>query len=249
MVMFECVRLWARLPLLAMLFALTGCGFQMQGSTPLPFDTLSITIPENTQFGADVRRAIKAASPNTKIIEPSDSATSFIRSPNTQLSYVGSMTSTFSVENNPIVQPTASALASVPVPYQAQLQQVSETRNARVVSLNAQGRVEEYELTLRFVFRIVNSKNEIILPDTVLTSVRDLPFDDRVVQAKESEQATLFRDMQKSLVARVIRRISAPDVRQNYEALLAPSKNEDDGTEPVVKTAPKPAPAPLPSFR
>lgn len=241
--MFECARLWARLPLFALFIGLTGCGFQMQGSTPLPFDTLSITIPENTQFGADVRRAIKAASPNTIIIEPSDSATAFIRTPNTQLSSVGSMTSTLSVASNLNEQRPTSA------PYQAQLQQVSETRNARVVSLNAQGRVEEYELTLRFVFRIVNSKNEIILPDTVLTSIRELPFDDRVVQAKESEQATLFRDMQKSLVARIIRRIAAPDVRQTYEALLAPPINEDDQGEPVVKPAPKPTPAPIPSFR
>ena len=241
--MFECVRLLTRLPLLAFLIGLTGCGFQMQGATPLPFETLSITIPENTQFGADVRRAIKAASPNTTIIEPRDSAMAFTSNPNTQLSNVGSMTSTLSVANNPIIQQPASA------PYQAQLQQVSETRNARVVSLNAQGRVEEYELTLKFVFRIVNSKNEIILPDTVLTSVRELPFDDRVVQAKESEQVTLFRDMQKSLVARIIRRISAPDVRQNYEALLAPPKNDGNDDEPGVKVAPKVEPTPIPSFR
>jgi len=243
--MFECVRLLTRLPLFALLIGLTGCGFQMQGSTPLPFDTLSITIPENTQFGADIRRAIKAASPNTTIIEPSDSATAFVSTPNTQLSNVGSMTSTLSVANNLNKQQPASE------PYQAQLQQISEVRNARAVSLNAQGRVEEYELTLKFVFRIVNSKNQIILPDTNLTSIRELPFDDRVVQAKESEQATLFRDMQKSLVARIIRRITAPDVRQSYEALLAPPKNEEgEGNgEPVVNALPKAAPPPIPSFR
>jgi len=44
----------------------------MQGETPLPFKTMSITIPENTQFGADIRRAIKASSPNTQIIELDD---------------------------------------------------------------------------------------------------------------------------------------------------------------------------------
>ncbi len=241
--MFECGRLLTRLPLLALFIGLTGCGFQMQGSIPLPFETLSITIPENTQFGADVRRAIKASSPNTTIIEPSDSATAFIRDPNTQLSNVGSMTSTITAANTPIGQQPASA------PYQAQLQQVSETRNTRVVSLNAQGRVEEYELTLQFVFRIVNSKNQIILPDTLLTSVRDMPFDDRVVQAKESEQVTLFRDMQKSLVARIIRRISAPDVRQNYEALLAPTTTDENGNEPVIKVAPKSNQSSIPSFR
>ncbi|MDP4591015.1 MAG: LPS assembly lipoprotein LptE [Burkholderiaceae bacterium] len=250
--MFELRRLLAHLSLPVLLIGLSGCGFQLQGTTPLPFETLSITIPENTQFGADVRRAIKAASPNTTIIEPSDSASEFIRNPNASLNNVGSMTSTLTVENKTTIQsnqtrqPTQTE--SKPVPYQAQLQQISESRNARVVSLNAQGRVEEYELTLKFVFRIVNSKNEIILPDTVLTSIRELPFDDRVVQAKESEQATLFRDMQKSLVARIVRRIAAPDVKQRYDALLAAPKTEDND-DPVIKRVMPATPTPIPSFR
>ena len=250
--MFELRRLLAYLSLPALLIGLSGCGFQLQGTTPLPFETLSITIPKNTQFGADVRRAIKAASPNTTIIEPSDSASEFIRNPNASLNNVGSMTSTLTFENKPTIQsnqtrqPTQTE--STPVPYQAQLQQISESRNARVVSLNAQGRVEEYELTLKFVFRIVNSKNEIILPDTVLTSIRELPFDDRVIQAKESEQATLFRDMQKSLVSRIVRRIAAPDVRQRYDALLAAPKIEDND-EPVIKRIIPATPTPIPSFR
>jgi LPS-assembly lipoprotein len=250
--MFELRRLIAQLSLPALLIGLTGCGFQMQGTTPLPFDTLSITIPENTLFGADVRRAIKAASPNTTIIEPSDSTLEFVRDPNAQLNNMGSMTSTLTVENKPTIQINqtrqTTQTETKAVPYQAQLQQVSESRNARVVSLNAQGRVEEYELTLKFVFRIVNSKNEIILPDTVLTSIRELPFDDRVVQAKESEQATLFRDMQKSLVARILRRMTAPDVKQRYDALLAAPKNEDN-EEPVIKKTAPPNPSPIPSFR
>jgi LPS-assembly lipoprotein len=69
------------------------------------------------------------------------------------------------------------------------------------------------------------------------------------VQAKESEQNTLFRDMQKSLVARIVRRISAPDVQQNYKALLAPPKNDGNDNEPVVNVSPKPNPTPIPSFR
>lgn len=228
----------------AMGIALTGCGFQLQGTTPLPFDTLSVTIPENTQFGADVRRAIQAASPNTTIIEPDTIAADYIRTPNAPLNNVGSMSSTMTVDNKQINRQST-------LPFQAQLQQVSETRNARAVSLNAQGRVEEYELTLTFVFRLVNAKNEVILPDTVLTSVRELPFDDRVVQAKESEQATLFRDMQRSLVARIVRRLAAPDVKQRYEALQRFNQTlESDDEAPTQQIAPaKPTPNPIPSFR
>jgi Rare lipoprotein B len=71
-----------------------------------------------------------------------------------------------------------------------------------------------------YVFRIVDANGDNILPPTTLVAVRDLPFDDRVVQAKEGEQATLFQQMQKSLIARVMRRISAPDVAQRYQILI-----------------------------
>lgn len=163
---------------LGFVVVLSACGFQMQGRAPLPFETLYISVPQNSQSGADLRRAIRASSPDTQIIE--DPA----------------------------------------VPYQAQLQQISETRSSREISLNAQGRVEEYELTLVYVFRIVDANGDNILPPTTLVAVRDLPFDDRVVQAKEGEQATLFKQMQKSLIARVMRRISAPDVAQRYQILI-----------------------------
>jgi LPS-assembly lipoprotein len=56
-----------------MTLLLAGCGFKMQGVTPMPFDSLNITIPQNSQFGADVRRAIRAASPDTVILELSPS--------------------------------------------------------------------------------------------------------------------------------------------------------------------------------
>jgi LPS-assembly lipoprotein len=169
---------------LGLVLVLSACGFQLQGRAPLPFDTLYVSVPQNSQFGADLRRAIRASSPDTKIIE----------------------------------DPTE--------PYQAQLQQVSETRSSREISLNAQGRVEEYELTLVYVFRIVDPNGDNILPSTTLVAVRDMPFDDRVVQAKEGEQATLFRQMQKSLIARVMRRISAPDVAQRYQKLIESNQAE-----------------------
>lgn len=163
--------------------AVSGCGFRLQGSTPLPFDSLLVTIPENSEFGADVRRAIKAASPQIIIVNDAQA------------------------------------------PYQVRLQQIDEKRTAREVSLNPQGRVEEFELTLTYTFSLVAANGELILPPTTLTAMRDMPFDDRVVQAKEGEQATLFRQMQKSLVPRLLRRITAPDVAQNFNKLQKAAKS------------------------
>ncbi len=170
------------LVLVSLMLAVSACGFKLQGSTPLPFNTLLMKVPDNTAFGADLRRALRAASPNTQLIE----------------------------------SPTQT--------YEAALQQISETRTAREVSLNAQGRVEEYELVLTYTFNIVAANGEIILPNTTLRVVRNLPFDDRVVQAKEGEQATLFKQMQTSLVSRIVRQVSSENVAKRYADVQSTGK-------------------------
>ena len=192
-------RLWCWIVLGMTGLLVVGCGFKMQGSVPLPFKSLHITIPQNTQFGADVRRAIQAISPDTRLIELSDGTTKQVRE-----------------------------LA------QARLEQLDETRQQRIVALNAQGKVEEYELTLKFTFRLVNAKDQVILPATTLTATRSMPFDERVVQAKEGEAATLFKDMQKSLVTRIVRRISAPDITQRWETLSNATGEEAEKIETVA---------------
>jgi len=178
-----------------MTLLLAGCGFKMQGATPMPFDSLAITIPQNSQFGADLRRAIRAASPGIVIIESSAAQ---------------------------------SGVKTVP---QAKLEQVSEFRNSRIVSLNARGKPEEFELTLVYTFRLVNAKNQIILPETTLAAARSMPFDERVVQAKEGEAVTLFRDMQKSLIPRMMRRLTAPDIKQRWDVLKDSSPAEQENIE------------------
>ena len=181
-------RLWCWFVLGMTGLLVAGCGFKMQGSVPLPFKSLHITIPQNTQFGADVRRAIQAISPDTRLIELSDATTKQVRE-----------------------------LA------QARLEQLDETRQQRIV-----------ELTLKFTFRLVNAKDQVVLPATTLTATRSMPFDERVVQAKEGEAATLFRDMQKSLVTRIVRRITAPDITQRWETLAKATGEEAEKIETVA---------------
>jgi LPS-assembly lipoprotein len=196
---------WMRVALTCLTgLLIAGCGFKMQGATPMPFKSLTVTIPQNSQFGADVRRAIRAASPDTVIIEATAA--------------------------KPLA-PGEKVQSNAQNTPQARLEQVSESRQQRVVALNAQGKPEEYELTLTYTFRLVNAKNQIILPDTTLFAARSMPFDERVVQAKEGEAATLFRDMQKSLVARILRRITAPDIKQRWDELNASTPEEQQNVE------------------
>lgn len=156
---------------LALVMLLAACGFKMRGETPLPFDSMYVNIPDNSRFGADVRRSLRASSPNTR-------------------------------------------LTDTPKEAQAILQQVNNTRGLRDVSLNAQGRVEEYELSIAFTFRLIDAKGNAIIPDTTLSAYQQMPYDDRAMQAKEDQIALLYDTMQQSLVSRLMRRLTAPDVRE-----------------------------------
>jgi len=188
---------------LALLVLLGACGFTMHGTTPLPFDTLYVGIPDNTRFGADVRRALRAASPDTKLVKS-------------------------------------------PKEAQAILQQISDQRTLRDVSLNAQGRVEEYELGLNFTFRLIDAKGNALLADTTLSIYREMPYDDQLIQAKQGQIETLYRSMQQALVARLIRRLTAPDI---HAAMAAAASQEHvrDENAPVFDPASASTPRNLPT--
>jgi len=172
---------------LALFMLLTACGFAMRGVTPLPFDTLYVGLPDTTQFGADVRRAIRAASPDTRLV-------------------------------------------STPKEAQAILQQVNDVRTLREVSLNAQGRVEEYELGINYTFRLIDAKGRALIPDTTLSIYREMPYDDQVVQAKQGQIETLYKAMQRDLVSRLLRRLTAPEVHKAMETVEDRTEN---GEAPV----------------
>lgn len=172
---------------LALFMLLSACGFALKGVTPMPFDTLYIGIPDNTQFGADVRRALRAASPNTKLV-------------------------------------------STPKEAQAILQQVMDTRSLREVSLNAQGRVEEYELGINYTFRLIDAQGRALIPDTMLSIYREMPYDDQVVQAKQGQIDTLYKTMQRDLVSQLLRRMTAPEVHKAFENA---EQRAEDGETPL----------------
>ncbi|CAB3692810.1 hypothetical protein CEY09_26165 [Achromobacter marplatensis] len=186
---------------LALFMLLSACGFALRGVTPMPFDTLYVGIPDNTQFGADVRRSLRAASPNTKLVD-------------------------------------------TPKEAQAILQQVADTRTLREVSLNAQGRVEEYELGINFTFRLIDNKGRALIPDTTLSIYREMPYDDQVVQAKQGQIETLYKAMQRDLVTRVLRRMTAPDVRRAFEN--AEERGENGEIPLYDPNAPQPQRTPTP---
>ncbi len=179
---------WLRLSVcVALCIVLVACGFRLKGVAPLPFSTLYTNISENSAFGANLRRAITASSPGTRVVnDPQDA--------------------------------------------QARLIQLANQQTRRELSIDAEGQVEEYELNLEFVFQLTDAQGRIILPTTALRAFREVPYDPDNAQAKQDEIRMIFEDMQQSMVARVVRRLSSPDVIEAFEeaqALPAPDNPQD----------------------
>ena len=86
---------------------------------------------------------------------------------------------------------------------------VSETREKIVVSRNAQGLVREFQLRLRFVFRLRTAKGKELIPSAEILQQRDISFNESAVLAKESEEALLYREMQSDTVQQIMRRLAA----------------------------------------
>lgn len=188
------VALWA---VLAGCMLLAACGFRLKGATPLPFDTLYTNIAENSGFGAAMRRAIRAASPNTRFVAD-------------------------------------------PAQAEARLIQLSNDQRLRQLSIDADGRVEEYELNLIFAFQLVDAAGHIILPPTTLRATREIPYDDTMVQAKQSEITAIFQQMQQSMVDRVVRHLTAPDVTAAF--IDAESRPLEGGPSDLTPVSNDPAP-------
>lgn len=53
---------------------LSGCGFKLQGSSPLPFNTLYTNISLNSAFGAQLQRMLEANSPGLRFVAERDEA-------------------------------------------------------------------------------------------------------------------------------------------------------------------------------
>jgi len=125
----------------------------------------------------------------------------------------------------------------VPSPKEAQAiyTQLQSSRSLREVSLNAVGRVEQYELTVTYVFRVTDPNGQLILSDTALSASREVPFDDQFMQAKDEEFQRIYEDLEVGLVARIVRRISSPEVRTNFERVRSGTQSPT-GPDPILPT-------------
>ena len=89
-----------------------------------------------------------------------------------------------------------------------------DQREKVVLSLNSNGQVREFQLRLRFRFKLRTLGGKELIPATELLLQRDINFSETQVLAKEAEEALLYRDMQSDIVQQLMRRLAAVDKAQ-----------------------------------
>jgi LPS-assembly lipoprotein len=100
-------------------------------------------------------------------------------------------------------------LVDDPQKAEARLEVLSEVREREVVAFSSTGRPREYQLRLRFRFRVLDARSNELLPQTELLLTRDLVSTDIEVVAKQQEEELLYREMQSDLVQQLLRRLAA----------------------------------------
>jgi LPS-assembly lipoprotein len=86
---------------------------------------------------------------------------------------------------------------------------LGDQREKQVLSRNATGQVREFQLRMRFRFKLRTLAGKELIPETEILQQRDISFNESAVLAKEAEEALLYRDMQGDVVQQIMRRLAA----------------------------------------
>jgi LPS-assembly lipoprotein len=87
--------------------------------------------------------------------------------------------------------------------------QLLELREKIIVGRTSTGAIREYQLRLRYRFRVRSKSGIELIPDTEITLNRDINFNETGALSKESEEGLLYRDMENDLVLQIQRRLAA----------------------------------------
>jgi LPS-assembly lipoprotein len=86
--------------------------------------------------------------------------------------------------------------------------QLFELREKVVVGRTSTGAIREFQLRLRYRFRVRTQAGIELIPDTELVLTRDINFNETGALSKESEEGLLYRDMENDLVQQIQRRLA-----------------------------------------
>jgi LPS-assembly lipoprotein len=92
---------------------------------------------------------------------------------------------------------------------QVVLQAITEAREKVVVAQTAANQIREFELRLRFTFRLRSATGKELIPESEILLTRTLTYTESAALAKEQEEAFLYRSMQSDIVSQVLRRLAS----------------------------------------
>ena len=85
---------------------------------------------------------------------------------------------------------------------------VSETPVKQILTLDASGRVNEFQLFYRVSVRAYDLNKQEWIPAEEFVMHRDFPYDDNNVLAMEAEEDLLYQSMRTDMVQQIVRRLS-----------------------------------------
>ncbi len=93
------------------------------------------------------------------------------------------------------------------------LQIVNEVQEKQILSLTGGGRVSEFQIRYRVLFRLTDSKNREHIPASEILLRREYTYSDSQALASQSEEALLYRDMRNDAVSQLMRRLQTAKLK------------------------------------
>ena len=88
------------------------------------------------------------------------------------------------------------------------LESKGEQRERAVVSLTATGEVREFQLRIRFSFKVLTPAGRELLPNAEILREIDQSYSESAALSKEQEALMLYQNMQSDIVQQVMRRLA-----------------------------------------
>ncbi|MBM9887260.1 MULTISPECIES: LPS-assembly lipoprotein LptE [Deefgea] len=83
-----------------------------------------------------------------------------------------------------------------------------EGSDKQILSVNSQGQVVQYRVFYRVHFDAL-ANGDVLLPDTTISLMRTLQWDENVLLSNENEEGKLVTEMQRDAAQQIIRRVNA----------------------------------------
>ncbi len=158
---------------------LTGCGFKLRQAPSFAFKTLVAPLPDASPLRRELKMTLLNA--GVRVLDAMPAA------------------------NVNAAGGAAAGAADV----DAVLEVLNEQREKSVVGSTAAGQVREFQLRLRFRFRLSTPNGKELIPDAEILLQRDISYSETIALSKAEEEAELYRDMQRDIVQQVLRRLAA----------------------------------------